>query len=84
MPTTETPSERAARRRALEAEARAACERRGHRMHPFVALGDWHPHETRAVCSACGREVTVNLRPMPNEIDIGGEAVALNCDARRY
>jgi hypothetical protein len=24
-------------------------------------------------------EVSINAKPLPNEIDIGGEAVALNC-----
>lgn len=29
--------------------------------------------------AACGADVFVNARPLPNEIDIGGEAVAVNC-----
>lgn len=31
-------------------------------------------------CRTCGRWVQVNTLPGPNEIDIGGPAVALNCE----
>jgi hypothetical protein len=31
------------------------------------------------VCMNCGMEAQVLSWPMPNQIDIGGEAVALNC-----
>jgi hypothetical protein len=30
-------------------------------------------------CTKCGMEVHINMNPRPNDIDIGGEAVALNC-----
>ena len=32
-----------------------------------------------AICITCEREVRITLKPLPNEINIGGEAVALNC-----
>ncbi len=32
-----------------------------------------------ATCKYCHMAVRVVMCPMPNEIDIGGEAVALNC-----
>lgn len=32
-----------------------------------------------AICITCKREVRVTVKPLPNEINIGGEAVALNC-----
>jgi hypothetical protein len=31
-------------------------------------------------CRKCGMEARANARPMPNETDIAGEAVALNCN----
>lgn len=60
----------------LELEALQACEFRGHEMTAFTSLSD-----TRAVatCWECKMEVMVNGKALPNEVDIGGEAVALNC-----
>jgi hypothetical protein len=49
---------------------------RKHTMSRFKALGQYHHLST---CIACGAEVLVNLKPQPNEIDVGGEAVAVNC-----
>ena len=34
-------------------------------------------------CLHCGMELQVFTAPMPNEIDIGGEAVALNCTGNK-
>lgn len=80
MRTQTTPAERRALRLRLEREALRACEWRGHEMGPFAA-SEWRPDSvSTAYCNFCGRGVTVNARPMPNEIDIGGEAVALNCE----
>jgi hypothetical protein len=28
----------------------------------------------------CGKEVQITMNPLPNEIEVGGEAVALNCE----
>ena len=30
-------------------------------------------------CVKCGKGVQVNTNPLPNQIDIGGEAVAVGC-----
>jgi hypothetical protein len=49
---------------------------RGHRMGDNVYLSFTCAH---ANCIDCGMEVYANTLPMPNEIDISGEAVALNC-----
>jgi hypothetical protein len=37
--------------------------------------------ETRQMgrCGCCGKTVYINTKPQPNDIEIGGEAVALNC-----
>jgi len=61
---------------ALKREARHAVQQRGHR------LGAWIPsHAGRACaeCAVCGAWVTVNRYPMPNEIEVGGSAVAIEC-----
>lgn len=66
--------------RRLKASAEESARLRGH------ALGPWLEGHTkfarRASCSRCGREVVVNTWPAPNEIDIGGEAVAVGCGTR--
>lgn len=33
-------------------------------------------------CKICGKGVCVKVRPMPNDIDVGGEAVAVGCRDR--
>ena len=30
-------------------------------------------------CKKCGMQVTCNNQPLPNEVGLGGEAIALNC-----
>jgi hypothetical protein len=47
-------------------------------------IGQWTEHSYKPTilhnaCIHCGMDVSINARPLPNEIDIGGEAVALNC-----
>lgn len=62
----------------LRREARAGARWRGHNLAPFRPLETgrtWH-----ATCTACGREVVIDVKPPPNGIDIAGEAVALDCD----
>jgi len=63
----------------LKEEANQVALARGH------ALGDWEYFKrskgrgANNKCMVCGREVQVLENPLPNEIDVGGEAVALNC-----
>lgn len=62
----------------LKAEALASCKARGHSMGKFkrVKLGrEIH----RSICARCQRDVDVIPCPLPNEIEIGGQAVALDC-----
>jgi len=60
----------------LKKEAKDGCQWRGHKMSRFRRIsGRVH----RSFCLHCGMDVDVNIRPLPNEIDIGGRAVALNC-----
>ncbi|MCK5608623.1 hypothetical protein KAR91_42465 [Candidatus Pacearchaeota archaeon] len=63
----------------LRKEALAACRRWGHKMqlsrHTILEgrhRATWH-------CLTCNMCVTVDTLPDPNGIDIGGEAVALEC-----
>jgi len=60
----------------LKASALEACECHGHTMYPW-----YHYDAGNAVsrCVQCGREVQVLEAPKPNEADIAGPAVAMNC-----
>lgn len=67
----------------LKKEALEACKWRGHKMKRFVGysslIGFTGTTTAYALCEACHRQVVVCTKPPPNEIEIGGEAVALNC-----
>lgn len=60
----------------LMTEAKESCEWRAHIMGTWDVLSS-----SRATvrCLLCDMEVFVCTDPAPNEIDISGEAVALNC-----
>ena len=64
----------------LQASASESCKMRGHEMGDWESLDD---HRMVAVCNKCKREVVCNTRPQPNDIPVGGEAVALGCWIRR-
>lgn len=60
----------------LMAEAKESAIYRGHNVKNWDVLGgDCY----LLVCKDCKMEVMVKEHPLPNEIQIGGEAVALNC-----
>ena len=63
--------------RRLKIEAWASATRRGHDMAHFTTLSG---HLAEAICRDCGAYVQVDTNPAPNGIDIGGTAVAINCD----
>lgn len=65
--------------RSLKREARESATWRGHKLRPFVTYHDGKV--ATATCRDCPVSVTVNTHPAPNEIDIGGDAVAINCPA---
>lgn len=56
------------------------------KFREHVLSRDWklYPSLNRLVaenkCIYCNREVRVNTNPLPNDIDISGEAIALTCD----
>ena len=62
----------------LKEEALESTTFRGHQMKPWKDYGDGK--QSMTLCSICERWVTVNTDPMPNEIDVGGSAVAMTCD----
>lgn len=64
----------------LKKEAQRYTSLRGHRMkwgNPYCRASG--PRMQIGKCRDCGMEVQLNEAPAPNGIDIGGEAVALNC-----
>jgi len=64
-------------REVLIEQARQAAERRGHSLTEFVKVRNYPIWE--ALCVRCGRLAAINLDPVPNEADIYGEALAVNC-----
>jgi hypothetical protein len=61
----------------LKREAGQACSFRGHNMDLWQEVT---PTVACSECTVCDAYVEVRTKPMPNEIDIGGTAVALHCD----
>jgi len=61
----------------LVVQATDSAEFRGHTL-------TWTIEGGRAVgtCLVCGMRVHCTTHPAPNDIDIGGEAVALNCQKK--
>jgi hypothetical protein len=59
----------------LKNEAAIACELKGH------TLGNWKDFGYIAtnVCQYCNKQIIINTRPKPNEMDISGEAIITNC-----
>lgn len=62
----------------LKAEATSAAEARGHKLRSFLK-GSYFGDKRATVCHHCEMGVMVNAHPAPNDIEISGEAVALNC-----
>ncbi len=63
----------------LEQSALVSAKSRGHKMSPFQRLHE-QKYISESVCERCEAYVQTNTRPQANQIDIGGTAVALNCD----
>ena len=61
----------------LKKEARDVCYHAGsHNMRRFTCNAK---DKYSSYCKKCGKHVFINANPLPNEIDIYGEAVALGC-----
>jgi hypothetical protein len=65
----------------LARQATRAAESRGHRLGAWLwrNYADGAIRNGHAICLDCGREAFVATNPAPNDIDVSGEAVALNC-----
>jgi len=61
-------------------EAEVAAEYRGHKLGKWESFMRGNRSCANNKCQTCGKEVQVIDNPLPNEVDIGGEAVALNCE----
>jgi hypothetical protein len=61
----------------LKREAMKAYKFRGHKMSPWCDI----TRGSGCYCLVCGKWVQVLLKPLPNEISIGGGAIALYCSA---
>ena len=59
----------------LKCDAGYAAKQRGH------VLSHWYGDEKYAVatCVFCGACVSITAKPLPNEIEMGGGAVAVDC-----
>lgn len=60
----------------LKREAMQSCNYRGHSMKRFV---NGNYSNSVSVCKVCGMGVWVLDKPLPNETQISGLAVAINC-----
>lgn len=67
--------------RRLRKEGLEACKSRGHT--PRLQFSEKEEGNYRTVaywqCKKCNMGMNINTRPAPNEIEIGGRMVALNC-----
>ncbi len=66
--------------RALKQSAMESAKFRKHRMSKFVSSPGTRKESATSMCLDCTASVTVQTKPAPNSIDIGGAAVAVNCE----
>lgn len=69
--------------RRLKLEAKKSCKNRGHKMGKFSSHLSAFKAEAFCMNKDCVAWVQVNTNPLPNEIDIGGDAVALSCPVEK-
>jgi hypothetical protein len=77
--------------RSLKKQAIMSCTKRLHMMKNFEAVLEFSPHQLypstnhfRSYCKCCNMYVDVILKPLPNEINISGDAVAITCPSVPY
>ena len=63
----------------LQKQAESACNNRGHQLGKWEIYHGERNSLANNACVRCGKEVQCNTLPLPNGIDIGGEALALGC-----
>jgi hypothetical protein len=64
-------------REGLIEEAQRSAEQHGHTLTEFIKVEDYPIWQAR--CVRCGQLAVIRLDPLPNEPDIYGEALAVNC-----
>ncbi len=65
--------------RTLSIRAKQSAKWRGHSMSRFRYTLHGKRITGLSECKVCSAYVQIDTRPEPNGIDIGGNAVALNC-----
>ena len=65
--------------RRLIKEARETAIWRGHEMEHFTHFRKGVGWNAFSHCLKCNAWVQIETNPLPNSIDIGGSAVAINC-----
>jgi len=65
----------------LKVRAEDSANYRFHELGEWIEH-PWKPHVFYNYCIDCNMQVAVNSSPLPNEISIGGEVVALNCPGK--
>ena len=64
---------------ALRRKANATCVARGHNMMWTAPWHGEHQSVQQAECRMCTRLVQVTTKPEANGINIGGDALAIDC-----
>jgi len=68
------------RMKLMEHDARTTMKYRGHRLVYVTHTNKAHGGLYRILrCHNCGMEAQIYTDPLPNEVTIGGEAIATNC-----
>jgi len=68
------------REQRLKKKALEAMRFRGHKVdRRWLTYGDYPNLRFQNVCDECGKSAWIILHPLPNEIEISGEAVAVGC-----
>jgi len=83
---TLTIDDRLTKLAALAAQATESAKSRRHDLEPWTCNGKDGAQPTRATteCKRCKLTASVTLDPAPNDIDISGEAIALQCRGAPY
>lgn len=63
----------------LKNQAKELASNRMHKLGRFTFRLSPNRMVGCAECTVCKAHVTINTNPLPNDIDIGGTAIAVNC-----
>jgi hypothetical protein len=64
--------------------AAGAAKSRGHKLKWDKPFKGWASGQSQNAKCICGAEVQINTNPAPNQIDIGGSAIAVDCTVTHY